>query len=55
MLAHAFFPGDGRGGDTHFDEDENWILTSDHRREDGEFDTGVVRVALVRTGDVSSC
>lgn len=26
MLAHAFFPGSGRGGDAHFDEDEEWLL-----------------------------
>lgn len=27
--AHAFYPGKERGGDAHFDEEENWILTND--------------------------
>lgn len=26
VLAHAFYPGTGRGGDAHFDADETWAL-----------------------------
>lgn len=35
ILAHAFFPGTGRGGDAHFDDDELWLLQPKNDDEEG--------------------
>lgn len=33
VLAHAFYPGSGRGGDAHFDADETWALHEPNSEE----------------------
>ncbi|XP_038210086.1 matrix metalloproteinase-2-like [Zerene cesonia] len=35
ILAHAFFPGTGRGGDAHFDDEELWLLQPKNDDEEG--------------------
>lgn len=32
VLAHAFYPGTGKNGDAHFDEDENWAIGVDSKK-----------------------
>lgn len=46
VLAHAFFPGSGRGGDVHFDDDERW---SEHRATTQDF-TSLFAVAAHEFG-----
>lgn len=36
ILAHAFFPGTGRGGDAHFDVDETWLTSNLPMSDEGK-------------------
>ena len=46
VLAHAFFPGQGRGGDVHFDQEESWS----QRREISRQATSLFAVAVHEFG-----
>ena len=46
VLAHAFFPGQGRGGDVHFDQEESWS----QRREISREATSLFAVAVHEFG-----
>lgn len=36
VLAHAFPPGSGSGGDVHFDDEERWLLYHNYHNEQEE-------------------
>ncbi|XP_041450194.1 LOW QUALITY PROTEIN: matrix metalloproteinase-2 [Drosophila obscura] len=47
VLAHAFYPGEGRGGDAHFDADETWNFDGN---ADDSRGTNFLNVALHELG-----
>lgn len=47
ILGHAFFPGEGMGGDAHFDADEKWVTGTPDPNSDG---VGIFAVAAHEFG-----
>lgn len=47
ILAHAFFPGTGRGGDAHFDDDELWLLQPKNEDDEGNIIYQLLAILLM--------
>uniref|UniRef100_A0A336L9G6 CSON002198 protein n=1 Tax=Culicoides sonorensis TaxID=179676 RepID=A0A336L9G6_CULSO len=51
VLAHAFYPGSGRGGDAHFDSEEIWeLFNKRNENDDGPRGTSLMGVAVHEFG-----
>ncbi|XP_058984401.1 matrix metalloproteinase-2 [Musca domestica] len=50
VLAHAFYPGVGRGGDAHFDDDENWAYDPEPGADNDSSGTDFLGVAVHEFG-----
>ncbi|KAI1233257.1 hypothetical protein IHE44_0004424 [Lamprotornis superbus] len=50
FLAHAYFPGPGIGGDTHFDSDEPWTLGNSNHDASSLLKTGLFNIEIFEEG-----